>query len=493
MKRALLTLFLVCPALRAEQPSILPAGYRVENIETPEGVTFEVTGLDVASNGDVFAGTRFGQVWRLHEGEWSLFADGLHEITGLDAGDFKGGGPPKNPFTDWEPDAVYAGHKPELTKLVDEDGDGHADLYETVTDEFGFNGNYHMYNFSPVRDSAGNFYGTLNLGHGGDKNAVRVRNSGMSCGALYRGTVYKVTPEGEFSVHAWGLRSPAGIGINQKTDEVFYTDNQGDWNPVSSLRHVTEGAFFGHPASLSNHPVYKEANLDEIPIADFKEMMKLPAVWIPQGQVANSPGNPEWNHTEGKFGPFEGQIFIGDQTRSNVFRAVLEKVGGEYQGAVIEFINHLDCGCIRLAFAPDGSLWVGQTARGWGSVGSVPYGLKRIVYEGKEPPLEIHSVSLEKDGFTVRFTAEIDPEKAAEAGGYAIEHWGYNYSEQYGSRQIDKTKVDPVSVKVAADKRSVRLVLPELKTEKVYRISVPEMGEGLSTRVAYYTLNRLRK
>ncbi len=126
-------------------------------------------------------------------------------------------------------------------------------------------------------------------------------------------------------------------------------------------------------------------------------------------------------------------------------------------------------------------------------MGSSPYGLKRIVYEGKEAPLEILSVSLEKDGFTVRFTAEIDPEKAAAAGGYAIEHWGYNYSEKYGSPQVDKTKVTPVSVVVAKDKRSVRLVLPELKTEKVYRIAVPELGEGLSTRVAYYTLNRLKE
>src|SRR5258708_10313067 len=52
---------------------------------------------------------------------------------------------------------------------------------------------------------------------------------------------------------------------------------------------------------------------------------------------------------------------FGDQTRSNEMRACLETVGGEYQGAVFDFADPLQCGVVRNRFAPDGSLWVGQT------------------------------------------------------------------------------------------------------------------------------------
>ncbi|MEI8619163.1 hypothetical protein P4S63_25280 [Pseudoalteromonas sp. B193] len=83
-------------------------------------------------------------------------------------------------------------------------------------------------------------------------------------------------------------------------------------------------------------------------------------------EVANSPGNPEWNTTQGKFGPFEGQIFIGDQTQSNVFRVLLDQVNGKYQGAVINFMNRFQSGNVRAEFDVNGQLWIGQTARGWG-------------------------------------------------------------------------------------------------------------------------------
>ncbi|MEM0895973.1 MAG: hypothetical protein AAGJ79_03730 [Verrucomicrobiota bacterium] len=492
MKRIFPYLFLLCQVFAEGQPSVVPEGYRVETIPGPEGVVFEVAGLDVAPNGDVFAGTRYGQVWRWSGGDWSLYADGLHEITGLDARDFRGAREPENPFAPLVADRIYVGQKPELTCLVDENADGRADYYEAVSAEFGFNGNYHQYNFGPVRDAEGNFYGTLNLGHGRGEDGVRVRGTGMAYDSFLRGTVYKVSPTGEYETFAWGLRSPAGIGIHPDQQSIFFTDNQGDWNPTSSLAHATPGSFHGHPASLTDHPEFKERNLDEISTAEFKAKMKPPAVWIPQGLIANSPGNPVWDMSGGKFGPFDGQIFIGDQTRSNVFRAVLEKVGGEWQGSVIEFINPLQSGCIRLSFAPDGSLYVGQTARGWGSVGTAKFGMQRIVYEGEKPPLEIHSVALRKKGFHVRFTGKIDAEKAAEIEGYSVEHWGYDYSEKYGSPLIDKTVVKPRRVTVSENKRSVTISLPEVLTDKVYKIGVPEMGRGLSTRTAYYTVNHLK-
>ena len=60
-------------------------------------------------------------------------------------------------------------------------------------------------------------------------------------------------------------------------------------------------------------------------------------------------------------------------------RVALEKVAGQWQGAVFPFRAGFQSGNNRLAFAPDGSLWVGQTDRGWGATGGKEFGLQRLV------------------------------------------------------------------------------------------------------------------
>ena len=39
------------------------------------------------------------------------------------------------------------------------------------------------------------------------------------------------------------------------------------------------------------------------------------------------------DQTDGKFGPFTGQLLVCDQTHSTVMRVDLEQVNGVYQGA----------------------------------------------------------------------------------------------------------------------------------------------------------------
>ena len=55
------------------------------------------------------------------------FAEGLHTPLGV------------LPLSNRE---VLVMQMPELTLLVDRDGDGRADLYKTVSDDFGLSGNY---------------------------------------------------------------------------------------------------------------------------------------------------------------------------------------------------------------------------------------------------------------------------------------------------------------------------------------------------------------
>ena len=50
----------------------------------------------------------------------------------------------------------------------DLDGDGKADDFEVITDDFGMSGNYHEFNFTPVKDKQGNYFFALGTGSKGD-------------------------------------------------------------------------------------------------------------------------------------------------------------------------------------------------------------------------------------------------------------------------------------------------------------------------------------
>ena len=58
----------------------------------------------------------------------------------------------------------------------------------------------------------------------------------------------KISEDGTMEPWATGMRSPAGYGLIG--DELFYTDNQGDWVGTGALWHLPKGAFTGHPAGL---------------------------------------------------------------------------------------------------------------------------------------------------------------------------------------------------------------------------------------------------
>ena len=104
----------------------------------------------------------------------------------------------------------------------------------------------------------------------------------------YDGWVAKITPEGQLIPFASGLRSPAGIGI-RSNDELFYTDNQGGWVGSSTLHQIVEGGFYGYPCSLLDKAEYRAGK--KLDIEEFSQQRKQPVLWLPHGELVNSPGN----------------------------------------------------------------------------------------------------------------------------------------------------------------------------------------------------------
>jgi glucose/arabinose dehydrogenase len=481
-----LLLFGECSSRSDKQPS--QASYLVESIKTPDGLTSETGGLDFLPDGRLVACFQRGEVMIYDPGKkkWSLFAEGLHDPLGIMAIN-------KSEFLVMQ--------RPELTRIKDTDGDGQADLYETVTDDFGITGNYHEFNYGPVRDKEGNLFIALNLASagGGIRPEVRGkldtidRSNGRDMFSVvpYRGWIMKLTPDGKLLPYAMGFRSPNGLGFDL-TGNLLVTDNQGDWKGTSTLYHVQEGNFYGHPASLVWKKDWNRGNPVNLPLAELDSMRTKAAVLFPQGIMADSPTQPLCDNTRGKFGPFAGQMFVGEMNSERIVRVMLERVGGELQGACIPFIDGkgLHKGNNRLAFEPDGSLWVGQTSHGWAG----DNGIQRIVFTGNLP-MDIYTMNLTPKGFDITFTKPVNSTEAMNPGNYKFKCYYYEYHQKYGSAQMDTQNIKVTNISIFPDKKRVSLTLDSLKAGFVYQLNLgnikAESGDSLPHTLICYTINNL--
>jgi len=472
--------------------------YEIETIAMPEGLNAEVGGIGFMPDGRLIACFHRGEVMTYdpQTKEWKLFAEGLHDPLGLLVVDN---------------DEVLVMQQPELTRIRDTDGDGLADTYEKVTDDFGISGNYHEFNYGPVQDSKGNLFIALNTGSSGDGIHTEVRgkldtlgrdgesgNRQMFSVVPYRGWVLKVTPEGKTIPHALGLRSPNGLGFDMDGN-LFVADNQGDWVATSALYHIQQGEFYGHPASLVWKEGWKGGNPFYMPVKELDAMRTKASVLFPQGIMANSPAQILCDTTGGRFGPFEGQLLIGEMNHERIVRVMLERVGGTLQGACIPFIdgNGLRMGNNRLAFGPDGSLWVGQTDHGWAGA----EGIQRIVYTGRTP-MDIYSMNLTSDGFDLTFTQPLEEGAALDTANYHFSHYYYDYYKKAATEPVDKAiQLDMKDVAVtdlvlSADRKKVSVTLAGLKAGYIYELKLSnirsEKGTPLANTLICYTLNHLK-
>src|SRR5690606_31380729 len=323
--------------------------YQLRTVPIPQGIFLEVGGMAFLPSGALAVATRRGEVWiidnpSMKNGKkptYRLFAHGLHEPLGLNYinGD------------------LYSVQRSELTRLRDLDGDGVADQYETMYSwPLSETGNYHEYAYGPILDKDGNIVVTLNLGWNGDSESL----------SKWHGWMLKFSPDFKMTPFAAGFRSTAGITLNSNGD-IFYSENQGHWVGSGYISHVDKDDFMGNPSSLiwSSEPE-STISLKKTDIPDTGQPMfevaknvkgiKTTAVWFPHTIAGISTSGMLNYDKEGNMGPFEGQLFVGDQGHSKIMRVFLEKVNGVYQGAVFPFREKFSSGILRMNWAPDGSM-----------------------------------------------------------------------------------------------------------------------------------------
>lgn len=477
------------------RPTPRSRAFRVETLTLPQQMIPEISGVSFTPKGSLVVTTRRGEVWirAAPANTWRRFASGLYEGFGLVATS--------------ESDVVVI-QRPELTRLRDTDGDGVADVYQTLADGWGITGNYHEFTYGLDRDRSGNFYfgsGMVSFGQARELPWVRGElqkdlympwsgkgpiPDGHRSVAQYQGWVFRVTPDGSFTPFASGFRQPLGIGVSPH-DELFVTDVSGAWVPTSALMHVEQDGFYGHPDPLKWHPQFKGKQLR---IEELAAMRRPPSVYLPRGLMGTSPGQPVWDTTQGKFGPFSGQVFLGDVSNL-LMRVDLEKVAGAYQGAAFPFLRGqgLRLGGMHNAFGPDGALYIAQTVRGWMSTQGNE-GIQRVVWTG-ETPVEIQTLRLTENGFALQYTTPMTT-AAAEPKNYAVRRFQYNYHPLDGSLRVVEADVAVTAARLAGDERSLRLELLEVQPGFIYELTVNQAvvsrtGLPLSNATAYYTLNRL--
>jgi hypothetical protein len=454
--------------------------YAINAIEIPADAFVEVGALEWIPDGRLAVASRRGEVWMVgdpasEKPRWQRFAHGLHEVLGLA----------------WRDGWLYVTQRPEVSRLRDTTGDGIADDYESVSDGWGVSGDYHEYAFGSKFDRDGNLWIVLCL------------TGSFNSDVPFRGWAVRVTTDGRMIPTTSGVRSPGGIGFDG-AGNVLYTDNQGPWNGACSLKHLVPGDFVGHPGGFKWYELAPGLEKPEEPKSGSRwatEVQRIPrlrppAVVLPYDTMGKSAGGVACDATAGKFGPFAGQMFVTDQSHSIVMRCCLETIDGVMQGACFRFREGFRSGSLAMQFAPDGSLYVGGTNRGWGSRGAGDFALERVTWTGKTP-FEILAMRAVPGGFELEFTEPVDPRTAADPASYAAKGFTYIYQSSYGSPVVDEEPCPVDKAEPTADGRRVRLTLGNLREGVIHELKAAGVrnvaGLPLLHDTGWYTLNRLKK
>ena len=369
-------------------------------------------------------------------------------------------------------DKYYVSERDGLTELSpDTNGDGLMEQTTRATWPNG--GNFHEFAFGLIHDED-YFYVA---------RSVAIDNGGATTNpqpGQTPGTAIKIDRDTwQVSTVAGGLRTPNGIAFGPENG-IFVNDNQGAWLPSSKMVQIKQDRFFNHFTNPSGP-------LDTKPVTQ-------PVLWMPQNEIANSPSNPVLL----KEGPFAGQMLWGDVTYGGLQRGFLEKVDGEFQGAVFRHSAGLEAGVNRTIIGPDGAIYVGGIGEGgnWGEDNKLRFGLQKMTPNGGNV-FDMATMSVIEGGFKITYTQPISDAAVAKLeDAYKFKQWRYVPTSQYGGPKVDEEALLVTDATASEDRKTVTLKVDGLKPGRVVHVRSPRpfassTGQELWNTEAWYTLNSL--
>ena len=361
---------------------------------------------------------------------------------------------------------IYVLQKQELTKLIDNDGDGITDEYQKVCDSWHVTPHYHEFAFGLVYKE-GSFYATLATDLGSQYKNVPDR-----------GKVVRISKDGsELEIIAEGFRTPNGI--SEGPDGALYvSDNQGNWIPTSKIVRVEKGKWYG----------FRHADWDRV--KDYVE--QPPLVWLPHVEISNSPSQQAILN----IGPYKDQMIYGDVTHGGIKRIFIDEVDGVKQGAVFRFIQGLDAGINRIVWGPDGQLYAGGIGSGgnWRHEGREWYALHRFNYNSKIT-FEMLEVKAKVGGMEIEFTEPIAKNEKVGIDNFEMEQYYYEATESYGGPKKGVETLKITAVKLSDDRKKIFLATNGIKDRKVVYIRikkpfVSESNQKLWSTETWYTMTK---
>lgn len=382
---------------------------------------------------------------------------------------------------------LYVANRRAVERLLDNDGDGFYETHEIVGE--GWEGwNYHQFSMGLLHRD-GKLYTALSTAMAPPDWEGMLHNAGPN-GPL-RGCLIEIDIEtGGTRALVGGLRTPNGLGWTGDGSMV-YLDNQGTWMPTNQLVELVPWRFYGHYNWTNFVPKLAERFPSGGAPSALGNYPRTPAtVLMPQNEVSNSPTQPLL--LEG--GLYDGQLLVGELTAGGVRRIELERVNGQLQGALFRFTQGLESGVNRMAWGPDGSLYVGGIGAGgnWNWRGT-QHGLQRLTPNG-DVAFEMRSVRATPDGFRIEFTKPIDTAWLEKADSFAVSSWTYAPTVEYGGPKVDEREHAVSRAIARADGLVVEIEVAELVPGRCYHIHTDPTsldGEEIWSTEAWYTLNAI--
>ncbi|MFO0866766.1 MAG: DUF6797 domain-containing protein [Gemmataceae bacterium] len=393
----------------------------------PWNALLRLTGFDFYPDGKRMAVCTWdGDVWAVSGIDkpeagltWQRIASGLFQPLGLT---FRDG-------------AIFVCCRDQIVRLHDLNGDGETDFYEAFNNDHQVTEHFHEFAMGLQTDAEGNFY------------YARSGRHALPALVPQHGTLLKVSKDGtKTEILATGFRAANGVCLNPD-GTFFVTDQEGFWTPKNRINLVEKGGFYGNMWGFTD-------------LADTSDSaMKQPLCWITNA-FDRSPAEMIWVPQK-TWGPLAGSLLNTSYGMGKIYVVPFEKVDGQAQGGMCALpLPTFPTGVMRPRFhARTGDLYVcGMYA--WAGNQTTPGGFYRVRHTGKPTDLPV-ALRAKAGAVELTFTDAIDPQ-TADAKDFDVKVWGLKRSKNYGSKHIDEHPLTVKRVSVSADRRTVRIELPDL-------------------------------
>lgn len=431
-------------------------------VNNPWFAQFRPTGFDFFADGDRLAACTWdGDVW-LVSGllekssvgsdssiqpkrlKWRRIANGLFQPLGLKI----------------VKETIYITCRDQLAILRDLNNDGETDFVECFNSDHQVTEHFHEFAMGLQTDVEGNFYYAKSARHA------------LPAVVPHHGTLLKVSADGtRTEIVANGFRAANGVCLNPDGTFVV-TDQEGHWNPKNRINWVV-------PAKPGQKPRFYGNMFGYHDVTDASDRaMEQPLCWITNA-FDRSPAELLWV-TSDKWGPLKGSLLNLSYGYGKVFVVPFESLKpaashtepdskdaeqptARVQGGMCEFpMPAFPTGIMRGRFHPqDGALYTcGMFA--WAGNAIQPGGFYRVRATGKDVHLPI-GLKARSDGMQITFSGDLDRSSVSDTSRFTVRTWALKRSADYGSQHYNEKTLKIASVKLADDRRTVTIAIPEIQ------------------------------